>query len=196
MLHPLFRLTLAAGIITATACNQPSSEKTEKPPVKDTVLTASCRQALDKVPQVLCSYTDYLSHRAAYEDLNKKNGMKEPVLAYTVRAVDLLAAMGMNPTLADSAECRYKHIRVYLGFDPARKGFKLYITPVDGACLQDKDSTRWKAGKDVFLDKNGNIINPVQMKNYTADQAYVLDLNAPCPNTCPEEPTFQTTVKK
>lgn len=93
-----------------------------------------------------------------------------PIKAYTIHANDMLMALGIDP---DSVNCRYTHARVYLGLDSANH-FKLYFTPVVGA---DLDPSVMNAGRDSILtDQDGN--------------RFVMDLNAPCPNTCDNSSPF------
>ncbi len=103
-----------------------------------------------------------------------------PVNAFTIRAEDLLGALGMPQGFADSAFCKYKNARVYLGFDPIAKTFKLFVLPVKNANL---NSNPMIGGEDVFVDSTGNPIDRSLIKNASQTQ-YVMDLNAPCPNTC------------
>jgi hypothetical protein len=87
-----------------------------------------------------------------------------PIQAYTIHAQDMLMALGIDPS---TVECRYKHARVYIGLNDSSE-FKLYFTPVVGADLQPDAMA---AGRDTILkDADGN--------------SFVMDLNAPCPNTC------------
>jgi hypothetical protein len=92
-----------------------------------------------------------------------------PIKAYTIRAEDLLEAMGMPASYAaDTTICKYNHVRVYIGLD-AKYKFKLFFTPVTGA-----DLCQSNGGTDKIL-YDSTAAMPFQ---------YVLDLNAPCPNTC------------
>jgi hypothetical protein len=188
MQQHLFTLTLLAGLIIATGCNQQPFGKTEK-----VTLTKKddCGQAMDNASLVLCHLTTAREHTGAYDRLWRRQHGKDatPIHAFTIRAVDLLAALGMSPTLADDSSCRFKHIRVYMGYDSLKAGFKLYIVPVDGACLKGENSSMWYAGTDVFLDKHATPVMAVDSgsNGMASTDTYVLDLNAPCPNTCPKE---------
>lgn len=87
-----------------------------------------------------------------------------PIRAYTVHANDMLLSLGIDPS---TVKPQYNYARVYLGLD-ANNNFKLYFTPVSGADLKPGVMN---PGTDVILkDEDGN--------------GYVMDLNAPCPNTC------------
>src|SRR6185437_10946318 len=108
-----------------------------------------------------------------------------PIQGYTIRSLDLLMAMGIADTALDSNEVLHKFVRVYLGYDTSNKvhaGFKLYILPVDSAYLGGDDSSKWIAGYDLLLDSLGKAIH--WGHTTTTTTPYVLDLNAPCPNTC------------
>ncbi len=115
-----------------------------------------------------------------------------PIRAYTIRAVDLLGAMGMPGELADSSLCKYKYIRVYLGYR-RNVGFKLYIVPV-----QDANLAQLKGGIDIMLNSEGKGLPFNKPKTgFYNEEEYVLDLNAPCPNTCATDPSPLTaTVSK
>lgn len=103
------------------------------------------------------------------QSLKKKGTAHVPIRAFTVRAADLLEAMGLPAT--DSV--KYDHVRIYFGMD-ANDGFKLYLTPVDSA---DLSSDPPKAGVDVILQG--------KYRGLGTDGKYVMDFAAPCPNTCP-----------
>jgi len=103
--------------------------------------------------------------------LNKKGPVKVPIRAFTIRAVDLLEALGLPA--ADTTRVAYDHVRIYFGMD-ANDGFKLYLTPVDSA---DLSSHPPQAGVDVILKG--------KYRGLGDDGEYVFDFAAPCPNTCP-----------
>jgi hypothetical protein len=107
-----------------------------------------------------------------------------PIKAYTIRAEDLLAALGMDPKLVNSDQCIYHHVRVYLGFKK-EQGFKLFMIPVEGADLSAPDSSAWQAGADILLDSTGKPGCRGSKVHLASADEYVLDLNAPCPTTCP-----------
>ncbi|MBC9914311.1 hypothetical protein [Chitinophaga varians] len=184
----LFSLALLLGLAAAGCQDQPSSGNN----TPDTPPKIECSQASDKVGRVLADLVTARRNIYSYDSLCRRHwdGIA-PIESYTIRAVDLLAAMGMPPNLADSAMCRFKHVRVYLGFQD-KVGFKLYIVPVTGACLQDKNPDKWLAGRDVILNKEANpIIAPIDSAAIAETDRYVLDLNAPCPKTCPIEPSVK-----
>lgn len=84
--------------------------------------------------------------------------------AYTISGHDMLQVMGADTAVM--RQCVYDSCRAYLGYD-SNHNFKLYLTPI-------------KNQKDVFLN-----FNPRKRVNSVPDNgSYVLDLIAPCPNTC------------
>jgi hypothetical protein len=84
--------------------------------------------------------------------------------AYTISGHDMLQVMGADTTVMK--QCIYDSCRAYLGYD-SNHNFKLYLTPI-------------KNQKDVFLN-----FNPRKRVGSVPDNSsYVLDLIAPCPNTC------------
>ena len=96
----------------------------------------------------------------------------ELLRAYTISGHDMLQVMG-----ADSAvmkQCIYDSCRAYLGYDSTHN-FKLYLTPV-------------KNQRDVFL----NFDPRKRISNVPDNSSYVLDLIAPCPNTCDTESALYT----
>ncbi|MEI3800356.1 MULTISPECIES: hypothetical protein [unclassified Chitinophaga] len=182
MKQHLFSLLLLVGL--AVGCkNQPSAGTAKPGPATKN----DCNQVTDSVGRVLVNLVTARQRIQSYDSLCRLHWKgAEPIEAYTIRAVDLLAAMGLPPELADSSICRFKHIRVYLGFQD-KVGFKLYVVPVDNACMKGKDPAKWNAGTDVILDKDANpILANIDSTGIAAYDKYVLDLNAPCPNTCPE----------
>jgi hypothetical protein len=97
-----------------------------------------------------------------------------PVKAFTVRAKDLLEALGIK-----KAKPKFEYVRVYLGLDDQDK-FRLMLTPV-----VDADFKKGHAGKDVILSgpfKPGDKYKAGE--SASANGEYVLDFNMPCPNTC------------
>jgi hypothetical protein len=167
-------LILALGLLAIAGCQESSPAVIEKnpAPVPDNIKNVlmplkTARQSITRLDK-LCE--DSL-------------GYQLPIRAYTIRAEELFAAMGMPDTLANSALCKYKHIRVYLGFQE-KKGFKLFLVPVEGANISGTDSSKWVGGRDLMLDSNGTAIRHVPGKATLPTDEFVLDLNAPCPNTC------------
>lgn len=104
------------------------------------------------------------------------SGKSNFVRAYTISSSDLIQVLG----LSDSITSPFDGCRAYLGYNGKDSLFKLYLTPVIG-------------GQDVFLNftvKNGVTSAPNK-------SSYVLDLIAPCPNTCDSlSPLFTGSMKK
>lgn len=86
------------------------------------------------------------------------------VRSYTIAGVDMLQVMGVGPEFIKNAP--YDSCRAYLGYDDNHH-FKLYLTPV-------------KNNQDVFL----NFVTGKGGSGAPNNSSYVLDLIAPCPNTC------------
>jgi|GEM_PF-1448090 len=175
-------ILLVIGLVLAIACNNKSSEKNYVDPMP------AAQLPLDSISQVLCGLSTARSNIRSYDSICKVLGdSATQIKAYTIRAVDLLGALGMPGNLADSSVCKYKHIRVYIGYRP-KVGFKLFIVPVDSAQLSRNNNTPSIAGTDVILDSLGKCYKGHHHGSkglLTAyDNQYVLDLNAPCPNTC------------
>lgn len=108
--------------------------------------------------------------KVAYDDVkrfydsvvDKDASNRDFVRAFTISAIDMLEVMGLD----SSTQCTYDQCRAYLGLT-ANDQFKLYLTPV-------------KDNKDVFLN-----FNPATAATPdTNEGSYLLDLIAPCPNTC------------
>lgn len=161
-----FSIVLIACFIALASCqnNQPGQAATG--PLKDTA-----------VSKVLCPLTTAQNDIAYFDSLCQQTLGSDPIKAYTIRAVDLVTALGMDTTYTSE----YQYIRVYLGYRRSNgmnkdTGFKLYIVPVEGANLANH-----VGGYDIILDSIGKSVgkNPGIGNN-----TFVLDLNAPCPNTC------------
>lgn len=86
------------------------------------------------------------------------------VRSYTIAGTDMLQVMGVSPEAVKNQ--LYDSCRAYLGYD-ANNHFRLYLTPV-------------KNNRDVFL----NFISGKSGSRTPNSSSYVLDLIAPCPNTC------------
>ena len=126
-----------------------------------------------------------------YEELCKKafGNAATPIQFFTVRATDLLAAMGIDTLYtADAPSYKQRYVRVTIAYNQAGNQFKLYVQPVKDANLDGPDSSR-TAGYALYFRRNGTIdsnsgkAGPMP-KTSEPDSLYVADLNAPCPNTC------------
>lgn len=96
--------------------------------------------------------------------VNKDRSDRDFVRAFTISAIDMLEVMGLDST----TRCKYNQCRAYLGLT-AENQFKLYLTPIE-------------KGRDVFL--NFKSAHPGATTRDTNENSYVLNLIAPCPNTC------------
>jgi hypothetical protein len=171
MKKTLYPVLTAISLVVLTACsNEPSAK--EKPAEEKSGASAPVRAShVEENTMVRVPLTEAMGNVARYDSVSSavfgSMGAAVPLKAYTVHAADLFESLGMPASYVDSAVCVYHHVRVYLGLDSANN-FKLYFTPVTGASLSD---SRPSAGTDYFLtDERG--------------MRYVMDLNAPCPNTC------------
>lgn len=98
-----------------------------------------------------------------------------PVKAFTIRAADLLEALGVSP----KDTVKFHHARIYIGMDFSNK-FRLFLTPVEGAKIDEN-----LPGRDVIL--NGPYSKGSgKTKDFQVSQGeYVMDFTMPCPNSCP-----------
>jgi hypothetical protein len=150
----------------------------------------SPNRAPDEIKQVLLN-TKQAWKDTAYFGVFCRDSLHipEPIIGYTVRAEDLLAALNLSPSIVE-ADSVFKHIRVYIGYDKDSSKFKLFLVPVKDADLSGGDHTKWNAGRDILFDQDGvphekpASGSPHQVPA-TGDTDYVADLIAPCPNTCP-----------
>jgi hypothetical protein len=170
-------------IFTVIACNN-ETKKVEESPINDVPLTELL------VPDTIANNdidTFHVINEMAIKSLGDQTmpDSLTTINAYTIRAEELLAAMGIDSNLV-KGKIGYNHIRVYPAY---RKGigFKLYIYPVEGA-----DLSKGIGGYDMVFDKNGKITRRKKGKPYWLQGAdgdgdgYGLDLIAPCPVVCPE----------
>jgi hypothetical protein len=86
------------------------------------------------------------------------------VRSYTIAGTDMLQVLGISPESVKGAS--FDSCRAYLGYD-ANNHFKLYLTPV-------------KNNQDMFL----NFSSGKSSSRTPNNSSYVMDLIAPCPNTC------------
>lgn len=151
-------LPISIAVLLFSACQNTPTETAAEPEKK--APTAVAATSMDTVP--LATAIQNIKH---YQDscLAFFNN-NIPIKAYTIHADDMLMALGIDPS---TVECQYSHARVYIGLNDSSE-FKLYFTPVVDANLQPDVMA---AGRDTILsDADGN--------------KFVMDLNAPCPNTC------------
>jgi hypothetical protein len=159
-------MLLALSLIVIAGCNEPVAIAPKTFP--------------HDVRKVLYRWDSAQKDMALYDKICTDSLGVVPIRAYTVRAVDLVGALGLDTALANS-DTVFHHIRIYLGYKKD-SGFRLFILPVEGANLSGPESD-WTAGKDIRLDSTGHAIRHPKAEADATE--YVLDLNAPCPNTCP-----------
>jgi hypothetical protein len=180
MKSKIVQITAMICVIGTIACNNPTPEKA----------SGLSEKSVDSllVPESIAN-----ADIKAFDSMSMAMvpGSKEaPIIAYTVSADELLAAMGIDRSKIPDSLIKYNNIRTYLGYhaDPSGKtpsGFKLYIAAVEGADIANN-----KAGIDILFNKNGKPIpkNGSQTKLLGDEEGYYFDLNAPCPHSCPEVP--------
>lgn len=151
------------SLIFLISCSQPKEEIAEE--VK---APAVAEYALD-----LDSAVYYIHRYDSVAKANLKGSL--PLKAFTIRAVDLLQALG----LPEKTPVKYTHARVYLGMDKNNQ-FRLFFTPVEGASIKNGE-----AGQDVILKGPHSHGLADAGDGLTSSGSYVLDFTAPCPNTCP-----------
>lgn len=108
---------------------------------------------------------------AAIDNLENLHNYDTLLRAYTISARDMMQVMGMDTT----KKPRYTSCRAYLGLD-SLGNFRMFLTPI-------KDT------KDVFFNPSSTLAGPAK------STSYVLDLIAPCPNTCDTQSPLYTFVK-
>lgn len=165
-------IVITMGLIISIGCNTQSPGRLEihDGPVSDAVRHVLCR--LDSAQKDI-KYFDSLCRIHLGDTI-------PPISAYTIRAIDLLDALGLT-AMKDSS--KYKYIRMYLGFRK-ENGFKCFIVPVDSADLSGTHPENWRGGYDILLDSTGKRIPRKLNQVHNSKSEFVLDLNAPCPNTC------------
>lgn len=107
------------------------------------------------------------------DNLKRFNKKYDYLRAYKISAMDMLEVMGIDSAAVPAPQ--YQFCRAYLGMDATGK-FRLYLTPVI-------------ADTDVFY--NPDSAHAVRAQS----NSYVLDLIAPCPNTCDVTSPLYTFIK-
>jgi hypothetical protein len=159
-------IIMATVILALGACNNGKND----PPSDEPVYPVSEVLCLTDSARTDVEYFDALCKTFVRDTLRGAPPVEHaPIKAFTIRAEDLFAALGMPDT---NIKPLYTHARVYLAYR-IDVGFKLYVVPVEGADLNSGN-----AGTDVLIDSTGHA-NPNSELN-----KYVLDLNAPCPSIC------------
>ncbi len=154
---------ILACVVSLASCTQTETK---------TILTAQ----EENIAEYALPLDTAIAYTQRYNDLAVRVlNDSAPIRSYTIRAVDLLEAMGLPIAYADSAA--YNHVRVYLGVDSDNK-FRLLLTPVDGA-----DITKDIPGEDKILEG----LFTSGLRSATANPLsgqYVMDFTGPCPNSC------------
>lgn len=159
-------LYLFIGLCVAMSCTQKESNN-ETP----TDNIASYAISLD-------SAAIYIKN---YSDSTKRYFKEPPIQAFTIRAEDLLEALGVQ----SNQKVKYEYARIYLGLDFNNK-FRAFLTPVDSA-----DIDKHLAGKDIILKgryshrKADGIDDGAGLT--VQEGEYVMDFTGPCPNSCPSD---------
>lgn len=94
----------------------------------------------------------------------------QSIRAFKIGASDMLQVLGLDSVI----DSKYEYCRAYIGME-SNNDFKLYLTPVrvtEGGFF------------DVFLPDGTTV---------PTEESYVLDLIAPCPNSC--DPNSPLNVK-
>src|SRR5579872_2066627 len=107
MKKALFALLLATGFL-GIGCDHPSS-----------VTPNSTSPGSPNVHDLLLRADSAHRYVHVFDSLCKSKFNDTPIIAYTIRSLDLLTAMGIRDSLDTLA--RHKFVRVYLGFDPGHK---------------------------------------------------------------------------
>jgi hypothetical protein len=173
MKKTFFLLTSIA--ILSVACNRNAGE-------------TKSNSKSDDIAEYALPLDTAISYTRNYNDLAVAVlGDSAPIRSYTIRAEDLVEAMGIPHECAEQA--KYKDIRVYLGIDGQNK-FRLLLTPVEGA-----DIEHGVAGDDVILD--GQFVSGNNPSGDMQTGRYVMDFTGPCPNSCSSSsPLYNTYTTK
>lgn len=121
-------------------------------------------------PEYALALDSAIAYTRRFDDTTRTILGKVPIKAYTVRAADLLEAMGLPPT----ENVPYTHARIYIGLDQSNN-FRLFLTPVEGADLTANPPV---LGKDVYM-KWASTVGAASVDEF------VYDFTSPCPNSCP-----------
>jgi hypothetical protein len=157
----------AIALYGITACSR--DKKQEPKAAADKKLAAQ-----ESIQESLVSYEVASADIKRYDSLYRANFHNNPpIMYYTVRSIDLMAAMDIKDTA-----CNYQYVRVNLALDTAFR-FKLYVQPVVNAYISKDKPSKNTGGTGYYFNEKGEIISPE-----ANDPRYLADLNAPCPNTC------------
>ena len=185
MKNKLFTFLLTIGvtaavtfIFTSTACNNKNDEK--KSDAKSNVRQADSCSNIQVLYPASSAQQDIAGFQNLWNSLNSAGNLKtfNQIESFTVRAKDLIMAMGMDTSNLSSM--LYDHVRVYLGYNQQNNAFKLFFVPVTGASICND-----QPGNDVMIGSNG-LPSPPPAGGYAPglQGLNVLDLNKPCPSLC------------
>lgn len=164
-------LFLLGALVFFASCAQQDHKQASQPYFIDSSLLVPAALAKEDIADFDSIATITLNGN----NIHKSLSTQIPVKAFTIRAEDLLLAMGISDYINIDA-CN--DIRVYMGFNEPENQFKLYVVPVVFG------SHATEAGRDAFLNNKGDIANLLPCSTDSTTGLYVLDLNAPCPNLC------------
>lgn len=101
----------------------------------------------------------------------RKSGIKEEniIRAYTVKAKDVIDALGVTTKDGSEIGSTYSHFRAYIGQQPEIENFSKYTYKLFLVPVKENDNG------DEFID-----VIPTEANG----EAYVYDFNTPCPNSC------------
>jgi hypothetical protein len=154
-------------LITILSCG-PSEQKDSAVPETEAVVVADYALAIDSAVTYIHNFEKQWKN---FTNKQPNDSIPLPLKAFSVRAEDLMEALGLPESEAKKA--KYHHARFYLAMDNNNR-FRLLITPVDDN------------NKDIIL--NGPYVPTGSMVGTQASESgsYVLDFNQPCPKTCDE----------
>lgn len=159
----LLAIAIILLVITRQSNNTPSGNT--RPPLMETFALDSAKAATQRF-------------RSEYQKAFKAAA---PINSFTMRGIDALEVLGRRKYLpADSLDFLANTLafRVYLGLDDSLR-FKLFVVKVSGVNFREGNM-----GKDLpFIEgaQSG-------AKGKGVGSEFVLDVNKPCPSTCPNEP--------
>jgi hypothetical protein len=114
------------------------------------------------------------------------------VLSFTIDRQDFLQTIKIQSDCP--IDSKYEYARGYIGLDAVTNEFHIFFTPVEGV-KTDKKGNIVEAGRDVILfgkyQTTDRFTGRSIVSNNNGDDTgpYMLDLNAPCPETCSPLPT-------
>lgn len=157
-------------------------------------------------------YVEDVSYRVPYEYARQcidnyaklvSASNSKMVQSFTINRQDFLQTIKIKSESPISS--RYEYARGYIGLDVITNQFHIFFTPVEGVKTNEAGNII-DAGRDVILrgkyqTKDRFSGHPITSSNGDDEGAYMLDLNAPCPETCgslppPDEVANKVETKK